>query len=272
MRQVGEGATDLETVGDLPAEVVDQHVQRIVGEGLVEHLGGAQRRAGVADQRVRHGAEAALVAEVVRRGVGGVADEAPGVGLAPGLGRADARGVRHHLGHLRAGAVPGIHRDEADVGQIGAHEERVERGDARRTELLQEHRLQVDQLPERSRDIEERLAGADPVALLEAQLDRELGAAGAADLEQPVERELGGAQHRAAHEHGVGGIDVAEPPHDLAGLQEILVGKFRQLIRGRSHDGFSSALRTDSNYGLAVSDGKTHDPVRRASPCALRRR
>ena len=87
----------------------------------------------------------------------------------------------------------------------------------------------------------------------EAQLDRELGAAGPADLEQPVERELGGAQHRAAHEHGVGGVDVAEPPHDLAGLQEILVGELRQLIRGRSHDGFSSALRTDSNYGLVLA-------------------
>jgi hypothetical protein len=232
----------------------------------VEHLGGAQRRAGVADQRMRHGAEPALVAEIMRGGVGGVADEALGVGLAPRLGRADARGIRHHLGHLGAGAVPGIHGEEAHVRQIGAHQKGVEGGDARRPELLQEHGLDVDQLTERPGDVHERLAGADPVTLGKAELDLELDVTRAGDLAQPVERELRRAQHGAAHEHGVGPVDVAEPLHDLAGLDEVLVREPRQLVRGRSHgDGSSSAPSTAPNYGVAPAvASRTHG----AWPCA----
>ncbi|MFO1072017.1 MAG: hypothetical protein U1E17_18130 [Geminicoccaceae bacterium] len=51
-----EAAADGELTADFMAEIVDQHVERIVGKDFVEHLGRAQRAAGIADQRVRHGA------------------------------------------------------------------------------------------------------------------------------------------------------------------------------------------------------------------------
>ena len=82
--EVGEAAADGQPVGDLPAEIVDQHRQRFFGKGLLEHLGGAEGAAGIADQGMRHGAVAARRAEPMGGGVGGVADEA----LAPSLAAA----------------------------------------------------------------------------------------------------------------------------------------------------------------------------------------
>ena len=102
-------------VGDLAPEVVDQHRQVLVGVGLVEHLGGAQGGARVADQRVRHGAAAGLGAEPVGGGVGGVADEALGPFPLGGVA-ADAGGVGHHVLHLEAGAVARVHGQEAAFG------------------------------------------------------------------------------------------------------------------------------------------------------------
>ncbi len=121
----GKRRADRQRVGDLAAEIIDQHGQRIVGEGFVEHLGRTHRRAGVADQRMRHGAKAARHAEPVRRAVVGVADEALRT-LPPGGVAADAGGVGHHLLHLGAGAVPRLHREErrprAERGTSGRHD------------------------------------------------------------------------------------------------------------------------------------------------------
>ncbi len=57
--KLGKATANGERVGDLAAEIIDQHGQRLVGERLVEHLGGADRGPGIADQRMRHGAAAA---------------------------------------------------------------------------------------------------------------------------------------------------------------------------------------------------------------------
>ena len=108
-RDFGKPAADLERIGDLAAEKVDQDGERVVREGLVVHLGGAQRAAGIADQCVRHGAEAGRLAEIMRRGVGRVADEALGPGLALGARRAHRGGVGHHARPSRprrSGACP----------------------------------------------------------------------------------------------------------------------------------------------------------------------
>ena len=138
--------------------------------------------------------------------------------------------------------------------------------------FLQEHGLDVDQLPERPGDVHERLAGADPVALGKAELDLELDVTRPGDLFQPVERELRRAQHGAAHEHGVGPVDVAEPLHDLAGLDEVLVREPRQLVRGRSHgEGSSSAPSTAPNYVLPPTvASRTHGTWPCAAPVFTR--
>ena len=72
----GKRRAHRERVGDLLAEIIDQHGHRLVGKGLAEHLGGAHGRAGIADQRMRHRAEPASLAEEMRGRVGGVADKA----------------------------------------------------------------------------------------------------------------------------------------------------------------------------------------------------
>ena len=46
-----------QAIADLAAEIIDQHHYRLAGKGLVQHLGGAHGRDGVADQGVGHGAE-----------------------------------------------------------------------------------------------------------------------------------------------------------------------------------------------------------------------
>ena len=53
------------------------------------------------------------LAEEMRGGVGGVADEALGAGLALGPRGADRGRIGHHLGHLRPGAVARVHGEEA---------------------------------------------------------------------------------------------------------------------------------------------------------------
>ena len=138
------------------------------------------------------------------------------------------------LGHLGPGAVPRVHGEEADIGQVGAHGVGVEGGDAGRPQLLQEDGLEVDQMAERAGDVHHRLAGADPAALLVALVDLDLGAAlprRRACSQSSASR--GVAEHRPAHEHGVGDAAVAEPLDDRAGADEVFVGEARQIgVRG----------------------------------------
>src|SRR3546814_8908358 len=64
--EIGEAAADLEGIRHLAAEIIDEDGHLLVREGLVEHLGGAQGRAGIADKGVGHGALAAGRAEEMR--------------------------------------------------------------------------------------------------------------------------------------------------------------------------------------------------------------
>jgi hypothetical protein len=201
----------------------------------MEHLGRADGRAGIADQGVRHGAEAGGLAEEMRGRIGGVADEPLGVVLAPRPGRADAGGIGHQLRHLGAGAVPRIHRQEGRARQLGAHGVGVVGGDAGRPQLLQQHRLAVDQVAQRAGDVEHRLARPDPFAFGVAQVDLDREAALLGHLLQPFDRQPRRGDHRPAHEHSVGDAGVAEALHDPLGPQEVLVGPARQFVDRRDH-------------------------------------
>jgi hypothetical protein len=131
--------------------------------------------------------------------------------------------------------VARVHGDEGGVGQIGAHHAGVPGRDAGRPDALQEHGLQVDQLGQAAGDVQKRLAGADPVAFGVHRFDVEAGAARIGHAREPVERQLGREDHRAPHEHGVGGIAVAEAAHDLACPQKVAVGVAGLLRGARTH-------------------------------------
>ena len=66
----------------------------------MKHLGGAQSRAGIADQRMRHRAETLVATEKCAVAWVALPMKPIGAGLALGRRRADRRGIGHHLGHL----------------------------------------------------------------------------------------------------------------------------------------------------------------------------
>ena len=101
------------------------------------------------------------------------------------------------LGHLGAGAVPRIHRQERDLGQVGAHRRGVVGRDAGRPELLQQQGFEIDQMIERAGDVEDRLAGADPGALGIVQLDLEIDAARGRHAFEELDRQARGARSPA---------------------------------------------------------------------------
>ena len=158
----------------------------------MEHLGRTGSRSGIADQGVRHGAHAGGAAEIMGGGIGRVADEADGADLPLCPRRADAGRIGHDLRHLGAGAVPGVHGEEGDLGQVRAHREGVVGRDAGRTQLHQEQRLQIDQMVERAGDIQDRLTGADPAAFPMDQVDLDLEPAFPGDALKPLHRQPGG--------------------------------------------------------------------------------
>jgi len=96
------------------------------------------------------------------RRCGGAADKPDRAGNLPGVGRADCRGIGHHLGHFGARAMACIHRQKRHARQVGAHRRGVVGGDAGRPDLLQQHGFEIDQMIERAGYVEDRFAGADP--------------------------------------------------------------------------------------------------------------
>ena len=199
----------------------------------MEHLGRAQRRTRIADQGVRHGAEALFAAEEMRRGVRGVADEAHGIDLALGAGGADRRGVGHHLGHLLARAVARVHGQEGRHRHVGAHRPGIVGRDAGRAQLLQEDRLEIHEMEERAGDVHHRFAGADPLALVVALVDLDIGLPIGRHLPQPVDREPGREHHGPAHEDGIGHAGVAELADHLLRSIEVVIGVLLDLAVSR---------------------------------------
>ncbi len=206
----------------------------------MEHFGGAQGRAGIADEGMRHRPHAFLLAEIMRGRRRGAADEPDRVGDLLGVCRTNGSRVGHHFGHLAAGAVARVHREERDLRQIGAHGRRIVSGNASRSELLQQHGFEIDEVVERAGYVEDRLAGADPGGLRVVQLDVEFCAACRGGLLQKLDREARRADDRAAHEHGIARLAVAKPADNLLRLQEIAVGARREvaetLCRAVRHD------------------------------------
>ncbi len=215
----------------------------------MEHLGRAHGGTGVTDQRVRHGAEALVAAEEMRRCVGRVADEAHGLDLAFGPGRADRGGIGHHLGHFLARTMARIHGEEGRPRHVGAHGPGVVGRDAGRPELLQEDRLEVDEMEERPGDVDHRLAGADPLALDVALVDLDLGLAVGLHFLQPVERQTRREHDRTTHEDRIGHAGIAELADHLLRSIEVVIGELRDLavsrMRHRYPDPSDGPLQTE---------------------------
>ena len=76
--QFGEATRHRQAIGYLPPEVIHQHSQVFIREGFVEHLGSAHRAAGIANQRLGHGALALGRTKPMGGGVIGFADKALG--------------------------------------------------------------------------------------------------------------------------------------------------------------------------------------------------
>src|SRR3546814_19059921 len=94
----------------------------------------------IADQRVRHGAETALLSAIMRRRIGRVADETDRADLAScGLG-ADAGGIAHQVGHVGAGRVPRVHGEVADLRQVATHARPAERRGWEERDRTRRHR------------------------------------------------------------------------------------------------------------------------------------
>src|ERR1700752_3326582 len=79
-------------------------------------------------------------------------------------------------------------------------------------------------MEERTADMKDRIAGADPTSLGVTELDIEILAAFGRHLFEKLHREARGANHRPAHEHRVSRRAVTEMPDDRLGLQKIAVG------------------------------------------------
>src|SRR5580704_15026807 len=77
---------------------------------------------------------------------------------------------------------------------------------------------------ERTGDVHDRLAGPDPGRLGVIELDLEADAALGRHAYEEFDREARRADHRPAHEHGVGRLAIAELPDDRLRLQKIAVG------------------------------------------------
>jgi hypothetical protein len=212
-------------------EIIDQHRHRLIGKDLAKHLGGTHGRAGVADQRVRHSPRTLLLPEEGGSRIGRAPDKANGLGLAPGMRRADRGGVGHHLGHLGVGAMPRIHRQKGDLRKVGAHRIGVVGGNASRANFLQQDCLEIDEIEQRASHVKHRVAGPDPGTLRVREFDIELLAAFGSRAFEQGDREARRADDRATHEYRVGRRAIAEMSDDRLGPQKIAVGLRRKCGR-----------------------------------------
>ncbi len=196
---------------------------------------------------MRHRPEALALAEIRGGGIGRAANKADCPRLATGRLRADRCRVGHHVGHLGPGAMPRIHRHIGNLRQIGAHRIGVVGGNASGPQPLQQHRLEIDQVKQRARDVEERLTGADQGAFGVVQLDAEAGAALGRRIFEKCDRQPRRADHRSAHKHRIGRLAIAEPADNRLGLQEIGVGPGRE--RGQFDRRHNRRLTTQRRGG-----------------------
>ena len=171
----------------------------------------------------------------MRGRVGGAADEADGADLLLRLLGADRGTIGHQLHHLLPGAVARIHRQEGDVRQVGTDGIGVIGGDTGRPDLLQEDRLQIDQMGERAGDVHHRIAGADPGPFLEVQRYVEFRAARPGHALQPLDGQPRCEGDRPPHEHAIGDPGVAKAADDLLALQEVFVRQLRDVVDVGSH-------------------------------------
>ena len=157
--------------------------------------------------------------------------------LAPTLrcarGRADRGGIGHHLRHLGAGAVARVHGQERDLRQVGAHRDRRCRRRRRPAPASAAGCVsRSTRCIERAGDVQDRLAGADPVALrVDAARSSNAVAARRRDCLQPVERQPRRRDHRPAHEDRVGDPQSPKRPTIALVRQEIAVGPARAISR-----------------------------------------
>ena len=145
-----------------------------------------------------------------------------------------------------------IHGEEGRLGHVGAHRPGIVGRDAGRAELLQEDRLEIDEMEERAGDVHHRLAGADPLALDVALVDLDRGVARRGRFLEPLQRQPRREHHRPAHEDGVGHAAVAELADHPLGAVEVVIGVAFDLAVVRMRHRPSPALRSDAPCSRAV--------------------
>ncbi len=199
---------------------------------------------------MRHRADALSLAEEMRRRVGGAADKADRARLAPRRLRADRGGVGHHVGHIGPGAVPRIHRQKGDLRATRrtSHRRCRRRHKPARAFAAAPSRDRRGEPASRSHRGSARRRRPAPLPGSSAR-HRSGCRASAATASRNSTARRGVDDHRAAHEHRIGRLAIAEPLDDRLGLQEIAVGPRRE--RRRSVSRHHGALRDRGEPGAA---------------------
>ena len=212
-----------QAIGYFPAKVIHQHGQVLIREGFMEHFSSAHRAAGIADQRMGHGAIAARSAEPMGGRVIGIADKALGPFSLRGAA-ADGSGIGHHILHFRARAVARFHRQKCGLRQFNAHLIGVMRRNTGRTQLLQQHGFQIHQLHKGTADIKQGIARADPLAFFMHHFNLERGAARRRHGTQPIQHQPRRRNHRAAQKHRIAHFGITKALHHGLSAVEIAIG------------------------------------------------
>ncbi len=262
-------AADVESVGILAPVVIDQHREIVLGMGFDIHLRGAQGRARVADDSVRHGTDAFVVAiEVCSKVLRGT-DEAD---RAAELRHAapDRGAVRREQREVVSRRVPRVHVDERNLLQVHRHLVGVVRGDARDADALQYERLELDQGRERAGVREERLLVWHERSLLVQARDPQRLCLRGIVAAQDIDRGVDGADHAAAQEHAVGDRPVAELLDDLPRFAEVCRDLLKYLsVRRLRYSSFSAG--SDST-GLFIAQPPLQETILAASPANMAKR
>ena len=189
----------------------------------MEHFSRAHRAAGIADQRMRHGAIALGGAEPMRGRVIGIADKALGPFRLRGPAT-DGCGIGHHVLHFRPGAVARFHRQKRGLRQFDTHLIGVMRRNTGRAELLQQHGFQIHQLHKGPADIKQGIARADPLAFFMHHFNVKFSRARRRHGAQPIQHQPGRRNHRAPQKHRIGDLRITKALHHGLGAVEIAIG------------------------------------------------